>query len=237
MDSEYRALLEKQDWRRIHRDLVHFARTLAVSGKLWAGGTRRFSGGEEPMLADGCTPRDVVHQVISQTFEGQGQWKWDPERSADIRVHLKWRIRSKLSTLVEKDDNRKRIPVPKDEHGAERFDWLKAPRGMTKGLAEDGVGDHSEEDYSVDLLDRLSTQCLADHPGGDDFTAHLEKGLGDDPRLQDVLTHICNGTPPRRMADAMGISVREVNNLMKRLKRRSRQIMRPDVPIQGKANA
>jgi len=237
MDSEYLDLLETQDWGRIRLELLSYARSKAVSGKIWLGARRSYAEKKEPMLAGGLTPQDIVHEAISQVLEGKGDAKWDPARCADIRPLLRSRVRGKVSDLLRLAENRKGVSIPKDADGAERVDWLEAGKGTNKSLAEDAHGDHSQVEFATAVLEGLSATWHAEHSESDSWIASLKERLRDAPRLSEVLDYVLNGTPVRGMVDPMGLPKREINNLMKRLRRRLGGVLQSETPTQRKANA
>lgn len=245
-DPEYRQLLDQQDWAKIIPELVLFACERAVAGKFWTGTTRHFemkedtlhAGGPaprdnvmtEPMLANGKTPKDVVQEVLLEVVKGERKWRWDPTRNLDIRVHLRYRIWSRLSKLMKHSDNTKRRRVPTDDKGEERFDLVdKKDAGVraarTKELHENSVrleepsapeqGDFDPGRYGAFLEKRLQEET--DLRSTDE---HIRNAFMGDEDLEIVYDYIANGTPSREIAKELGIPVAEVNNLKKRLYRR-----------------
>ncbi len=245
-DSEYRKLLAQQNWAEIYPELVLYACEQAVSGKTWTGTTRQFKMKEdklqtdgaaprdnvhtEPMLADGKTPKDIVQDVLLETMKGEKKWRWDPARNSDIRVHLKYRIWSRISTLIEKEDNIKRVRVPQDDKGNDRYDLIdkdgtKAKAEPTTELAEDAVRLEEPSAPEQADLDPSQFEAFLDRRLREDsdlrsLDERIRKAFNGDTELEIVYDYMANECPPRRIAEELGIPVADVNNLKKKLYRR-----------------
>jgi len=245
-DPEYRKLLDQQDWAKIYPELVLFACEKAVSGKFWTGTTRHFEMQEDknhgggpaprnniktdPMLANGKTPEDVVQEVLAEVVKGKGKWRWDPTRNLDIRVHLRYRIWSRLSKLVKHSDNTKRRRVLKDDKGEERFDLIeKKDAGVqaagTKELHEDSVlleepANPEQGDFDPGRFGAFLERRLGEETDLRSTDEHIRNAFIGDDDLEVIYDYVANETPPRDIAKELGIPVTDVNNLKKRLYRR-----------------
>jgi RNA polymerase sigma factor (sigma-70 family) len=253
IDPAYLRLLEKQDWTRIYPELVYYACEQAAAKPSWAKTKRSFEIKEDrilgtpavmvqPMLSQGKTPEDIVQEAMQKVFEGVGKWKWDPSRQADIRVHLRWRIRGLISDLVRNKENVRQVPVPQDENGNDRFDLIGKPEPTPKPIkdlvedAEAHPNGHLPTENSP-VADVEAREVSPDDDEPDDVVNSLEASLTNDEAtskaaqaiklacegdadLEIVGYYIINGTPPRDIATELGLTVAVVNNLKKQFKRK-----------------
>lgn len=146
------------------------------------------------------TPQDVVHEAIKRLVAGPREW--DPVNYPEIVPVVRGVIRSLYSHLPERDENKLRV-VPHDDQG-KPVDVDELPGG-TK----------AHQSTELEFL-WVRTQIEAAIEGEDDLVA--------------VYLAIIDGcVKPSEIADDLGITVEEVNNRLRRLRRRCRGNVRIEV--------
>ncbi|OQA22611.1 MAG: RNA polymerase factor sigma-70 [Chloroflexi bacterium ADurb.Bin360] len=143
-------------------------------------------------LAEGYTIEDVVQEVIVKTLSGVR--KWDPEKGP-LLPWLYAQSRSILDALAQSASHRHEMHIPDME-------VLIAAQSLDP----------------LEIIIEREREAQIRHK-----TETLIEIVEEDPELQEVLQVILAGCEPRprHIALELGISVREVDNRLKRLRRRA----------------
>lgn len=159
--------------------------------------------GESPDLAKGYTVEDVVQEVILKTFEGIR--KWDPDKGP-LLPWLQLQSKSMIDALAKSASHRHEVSL--------------LDLDVENPVAE----------YAPDLLEVVLEKEAKAHAR--QKIEALFRAVDDVPELREVLQVILDGCPPRPryLALELNISVREVDNRLKRLRRCASKLVHEDVP-------
>jgi RNA polymerase sigma factor (sigma-70 family) len=208
LNSEVFNELQQADWRTIGKDLVAFARWWADHYQWRSGGTQ--------LLPQGKTLEDVVQDVIVKTIEGRRHW--DP-RKGPLLPWLKDQIRSEIDALAKSAPHTRELAFPEDQEGylpAEDIEYPAFENGVFPGAASPDPTlitiEEEERAYDKQMADALFD--AVDHQ----------------PELEQVLVAILDGCDPepRYLAETLGTSVQDINNRLRRLRRRATRISREE---------
>lgn len=143
-------------------------------------------------LPGGIEPKDVVHQAIQELL-AEGKRTWDDKEYPDVTVPLRGIIRSIMSHTKNQAYYKDRVR-PKNEDGKE-LDVDDFP-------CTDDKNPQTSLDFS-----RLRRK--------------IETAIEGDDDLLDIYFAILEGyDPSQEIAEYLGISVKEVNNRLRRLRRK-----------------
>jgi len=190
-------LLNEQDWEALGKRLVLYAaKRVGVTASLFDG---------TDVLLAGISIRDVVQDVITKTLSHERQW--DPDRG-ELWPWLKAQIRSELSHLY-KSASARHERVIYDESILE-----EEPESQDSEQREaiERAGVPSAEDEAL----RRERAALASKMVGAVLTL-----VEDDPELLEMIEVMMDDCPykPQSLAERLGVSVKNINNRQKRLRR------------------
>ncbi len=206
MDPSVFEQLQKADWGEIGKRLVVFAERLARR-YYWQTGTWCNH------LAKGATPEDIVQHVITKAFAGERQW--DPARGP-LETWLRWCIKSVMYALYQAGNHEVQPPIETEEEGSmdwmDWIDWAAWKRGY--------VGSNSPPQTPEETL-----LAAEEHTAAKQRVQVLLDDVSDAPELERIILAILDGCEPkpRFLAEELNIPVEEVNNQLKRLRRRIRK--------------
>jgi hypothetical protein len=182
--------LSQTDLERLLERLTHYA--LCKMQKLKWRGAYLSNGGSPPCAYE---PTDFALDAIKGALHGKRNW--NREKYATLELFLKSVIRSRINNLVKSPDN----------SGSQRF----APAKNAGGDETEGFESCEANHVKVVILKEW---C-------DKFRAAARKDLEGDSFLTQLFECIDSGyTKPLEIAEVCGISVNDVNNGMKRLRRK-----------------
>jgi hypothetical protein len=177
--------------------------TLHASCKLlrlcWRGivGSR---GGAAP---GGVEPADLAAAAITDVIEGTRSW--DREAQPDFLNFLRGVVDSKVSHLVREVENRKSRRLAPADSGEE-------------GAAAHGVAGREPD----------PAQFVQEREAADRFRARVFKAVEGDEIASKVFECLeAEYTKPQEMAELLGLTVSEINNAQKRLRRKVNELLTP----------
>lgn len=140
-------------------------------------------------------PEDVVYEAITQLLTGQRNW--DEKRFPDVTIVLKGIIKSLFSHIRSQKYNKTRSR-PKDKDGNEiNVDEFADQREL------------SHKNNPTMALELEQTKSI------------IENALENDDEAMEVYLAIIDGhIKPKDIAKTINVSVKEVNNRLKRLRRK-----------------
>lgn len=148
---------------------------------------------------DSINAEHFVTEAITKTFEGVR--KWDFNRFPDITIHLKGVVKSLISSHFKSSS--KSI--------------------VTSGKAKEDIDTLFEEETfnNNELLDNDSrtTQSAEQVMITSEDWSKIESGFGTDNDGYVIYCEWLEGSPPRDIAESLGIPVSDVNNSIKKGKR------------------
>jgi DNA-directed RNA polymerase specialized sigma24 family protein len=190
------------------RDLLQEMDWSAIRKALLIYATWRARGycwhrGESPDLAKGYTVEDVVQEVIVKTFEGTR--RWDPEKG-QLLPWLQLQSKSVIDALAKSASHRHEVSL--------------------LDLDIEGLVTEQSPDLLEIVLEEEARACVERR------VEALFRAVDGVPELQEVLQAILDGClpRPRHLALELNLSVREVDNRLKRLRRRASKLVHEDVP-------
>jgi RNA polymerase sigma factor (sigma-70 family) len=195
--------LQGADWETIGKELVAYAEHLAQNYRWRRGGSCE--------LAQGKTSEDIVQEVIVKTIEGDRRWK--PERGP-LKPWLKAQVRSVMSNLVRSAAHKHEREFPNEDHETTHtYDEYYVSEISTSTIPahlmnpEDIVLEHEE------------------HGQADQKISALFQSISGETDLEDVVCAVMGGCKlqPRYLAEYLGVSVSEINNRLKKLRRRAKE--------------
>jgi DNA-directed RNA polymerase specialized sigma24 family protein len=163
----------------------------------WRAQNYRWASGQHMELAPGISLADVVQRVIEKTLSGERQW--DPTKGPLV-PWLKDQVKSVLDALAKSAPHRHEVPALEGEDGAERV-------GICAASPPPNPEEHLLQAERVNAL----------------FQA-----VSGEQALEEVLEAVMNGCEPkpRYLAAELGVPVEDINNRLKRLRRR---VLREDI--------
>lgn len=197
--------LQAADWVEIGKNMLEFAILFARLNYGWWDAS-------SDQLPKGMKLEDVVQQVILKTIDGRRQW--DPTKGP-LEPWLKDQIKSELSALYKSAAHRRESHSVEVEEGNDGSETLYTRRGRQD--ARDVPGSPSAEERAIE---REEEEFAAKKIG-----AIFEQVAGQ-PELEDILSAIMGGCEPKPQAlsDALGVPITEINNRIKRLRRRAIEV-------------
>ncbi|MBN2258846.1 MAG: sigma-70 family RNA polymerase sigma factor [Anaerolineaceae bacterium] len=187
-------------------DLLQETNWSAIRKALLTYSTRRarnycWNQGKSPDLAKGYTVEDVVQEVIVKTFEGVR--KWDPEKG-QLLPWLQLQSKSVMDALAKSASHRHEMSL--SDLDIESL-AIEQPPDLESVLPEEARADIRRK---VEMLFRA---------------------VDDVPELREILQAILDGCSPRPryLALELNISIREVDNRLKRLRRCASKLVYEDV--------
>jgi RNA polymerase sigma factor (sigma-70 family) len=165
----------------------------------WRARSYRWNRGRNLDLAKGYTVEDVVQEVILKMLSGIR--KWDPEKG-QLLPWLQTQCRSVIDALVKSAGHRREV----------------------NNLEMESFAKHSPDPLEVVLEEEAKTQIHQK-------VKALFQAVNEEPELREVLQAIVDGCEPwpRYIALELDISVREVDNRLKRLRRCATKLTERDV--------
>jgi len=203
VDLKTYELLQEQKWEPIYRELVAF-------GIYWAQNYHWRHGGLQELTA-GQTIADVVQEAIIKTIEGKRSW--DPQKGPLV-PWLRDQVKSEIDHLYHSAASRHEVLIPESEDGEELTDWIEH-RSSQGGDVSVVVSSQNPEEI---VLKKEDIEKREDA---------LFQATSGDPELEEILEIIAGGCAPRPryLAAELGVPVTDVNNRLKRLRRRAWQLL------------
>jgi RNA polymerase sigma factor (sigma-70 family) len=166
----------------------------------WRAKGYRWRGGRDLELTGGYTVEDVIQEVIAKALSGIR--RWDPDRG-ELLPWLQAQSRSILDALARSAPHRREVSVLDLEDLAS----AQAPDPLEALLEQEAWAQEMQR------VDRL-------------FQA-----VAGEPELEQVLWLIIDGCEPRPryLALELGVPVAEINNRLKRIRRRALRLDKEDV--------
>lgn len=190
------------DWAQIGKELLAFA---VYRAKLY-----RWRSGGLHLLARGMELQDVVQDVIVKTLRGQR--KWEPH-TGPLVPWLKDQVKSEIDALAKSAAHRREESLEPDWQVVEEGTGPEEQPALQAG--------RSSADPSVDaeavLIEAEDTLSAGKKVGA------LFDAIDGDQELEEVVQAVLDGCEPkpRYLAEHLGLSVEEINNRVKRLRRRA----------------
>jgi len=198
--DEKRSELDRETFKRLQEADWTTLQSQLLACATWQAGGYRWHRGDDLELAEGKTVEDVVQEVIMKTLSGARQW--NPARGP-LLPWLQAQSRSIIDALAKSASHR---------HEVSTLDL--------EGLASA----HSPDPLEAVLEKEANAQSMR-------RVAALFQAVDKEPELQTVLQVILDSCEPRPryIAAELGVPVDEVNNRMKRLRRRAAKLAQHDV--------
>ncbi len=187
--------LEKTDWAQVGVQLVGYAAYLARS--------YRWGASPADTIALGMAAEDVASLAIRKVWSGERCWV--PEQQPELLHFLKGVVRSEMGHLYRRSAARHEIRHPTGPDGAESEEMLAIRSdGTTQSVDPEAELIRNEERAH----DRQRIRDLHD-------------AVRDKPELAMIIDAIGRGCGerPRHLATELDVSVPEINNRLKRLRR------------------
>lgn len=196
MKPEVFAFLQRQDWAAIGKRLVAFG--------LWWASRYQWRKGNLPELAQGKTIEDIIQTVVEKTFSGQR--RFDPMRGP-LEPWLRDQIKSEIDALARSAAHRCEESQAEDEPSDPEL--LTPVQSRTHRV----LGTPLEHDPEAIAL---SQEEIAER------SAALFDAIADDKGLEAIVVALLDGCEPvpRILAAELGVSVEDIYNRVKRLRRR-----------------
>jgi DNA-directed RNA polymerase specialized sigma24 family protein len=174
--------------------------TLHASSKLRRLHWRGVSGSLGGKTPGGIEAVDLAQSAILDVIEGKRTW--DPQADPDFLKFLQGVVDSKVSHLVEGLENRK-----------------------SRRLGPASAGDENSGAYEVEASGPSPAELVVNRDSAETFRAAVIKCLEGDDLAYKVLECLeAEYTKPSEIAEMLGISVADVNNAQKRLRRKLDQL-------------
>jgi DNA-directed RNA polymerase specialized sigma24 family protein len=150
-------------------------------------------------LAAGQSLEDVVQHVIEKTISGERHW--DPARGP-LLPWLKDQVKGVIDALAKAAVRRHETQAPEEDNLEE---FVEGP-GASRSLSPEAI-----------LLEKEAAAQMAERADA------LFQAVNDELELEAVMSAILNGCEPkpRYLAAELGVSVEDINNRLKRLRRRA----------------
>ncbi len=194
-------LLEAADWEEIILRLTRYA--------MWRSRRYTWQSGDSSILPGGKTPEDIACDAIHKVW--QGTRTWDPEKYPNLLTHLMWIVNSDLEHLYSSMEHKivRRVQKPGDEQTITNIN----DDPMTTQVF---VEIQNPEEELISREQQIVEQRVKN------ALYKLVKGEDD---LEMLLLCIEEGIDkPEVIAVQMGWEVSKVNNLKKKLLRRTTKI-------------
>jgi DNA-directed RNA polymerase specialized sigma24 family protein len=160
----------------------------------WRASNYRWNRGEIPELTEGYTVEDVVQEVILKALSGVR--RWDPAKG-ELQPWLRAQCCSVIDALAKSAPHRREVSI----------------------LERENLAQSSSDPLELLLEEEAEAQTRRK------VKAFLQ-AVGEETGLQEVLQAVMNGCEPwpRYIAHETGISVRDADNRLKRLRRRASRL-------------
>lgn len=203
-DPSIREDLKQKDWETILPGLLYYAHSLCR--KYYWLGNRHLS------------PQDLVQEAIARAFgcgKDGGYRNWNKERCPDLSVFLKSTIKSIVNHKIE---HLRKFPHDSIEKHGERVDESPIDEDDTR-LAKSMLSGISGESPEEILLSSENTRMLSERVN------KLKSLAEDDEEIGFVIMCFEEGiSTPREIAETTGYNIHNVYNIIKRIKRKARNI-------------
>ncbi|HOU12774.1 MAG TPA: hypothetical protein PKZ84_06630 [Anaerolineae bacterium] len=202
MDIETFKLLQQAGWDTIGKKLLAFT--------VWRAQNYRWRRGDGFELVVGKTCEDIVQEVILKTLNGDRHW--DPNKG-ELLPWLKDQIKSELDHFAKSTAHRYEKPIPQDENQEDDTGMLDCLAQIHNSI---NTSISEPEQAIVDTEDRAGIKQQVN------ALFEIVDGV---PELEQILEAVIDGCEPkpRELADWLSISVQEVNNRLKRIRRQARK--------------
>jgi DNA-directed RNA polymerase specialized sigma24 family protein len=200
-------LLQDQDWGAISKQMIAFAIYLARNyrwrkGRCWD-------------LALGRTVEDMVQEVIVKTIEGRRGW--DPRRGPLV-PWMRDQVKSEIDHLCRSAAHRREVLDPAS----------MLPEPGT------GVGEHMQHQREVPTCRHSQNPeaVVLKYEEIEQREKALLQAANEDSELEEIVDAIrCGCIPkPGYLAAEIGVPVKNINNRLKRLRRRAMKLMEENEP-------
>ena len=150
-------------------------------------------------MAAGQSLEDVVQHVIEKTISGERHW--DPAKGPLV-PWLKYQVKSVIDALANAAVRRHETQSAEGDDVEESV----AGPGTSRSLSLEAI-----------VLENEAAAQMAERVDG------LFQAVNNDPELEAVMSAILHGCEPkpRYLAAELGVSVEDINNRLKRLRRRA----------------
>ena len=196
------SFLATTNWDEVSRRVLAYTISLAQNRR-WRGQIGGVDKSAE--LTNGVSCEDIVQQLIEKTIKGER--KWDPDKG-ELEPWLCAQVKSAISHLIESS-------VHKHERAdvSEELDNRPATAVVASSSARFAVGTEIIVLREIDAAAKVAAIY--------DVTA-------DDPEVEELVTAILDGceSKPRMLAQQLGTDVQDINNRLKRLRRRVVEVRR-----------
>jgi DNA-directed RNA polymerase specialized sigma24 family protein len=191
--------LKETDWGAVGQELLAFA-IQRIQDYKW--GTYNWQE-----LPKGNTPEDIVQHIIEKTLTDKRHW--DPHKGPLV-PWLKDQVKSVVDALYNSAACRREIPAPTDADEDDSDDFRSSQR-----LALDSFASPANANPENILLEKEEAEWAAKRINA------LFAAVEGEPELQQVLSAMIDGCEPkpRYIATEIGVSIPEVNNRLKRIRR------------------
>jgi DNA-directed RNA polymerase specialized sigma24 family protein len=152
------------------------------------------------VLAAGQSLEDVVQHVIEKTISGERHW--DPAKGPLV-PWLKDQVKSVIDAIANAAVRRHETQAAEGDNAEE---FVEDHPGASRPLSPEAI-----------VLEKEAAAQVAERADA------LFQAVNDEPELEAVMSAILNGCAPkpRYLAAELGVSVEDINNRLKRLRRRA----------------
>jgi DNA-directed RNA polymerase specialized sigma24 family protein len=191
--------LKETDWGAVGQELLAFT-ILRIQNYKWGTYSRQ-------ELPQGKTPEDIVQHIIEKTLTGKRHW--DPQKGPLV-PWLKDQAKSVVDAVYNSAARRREIPTSTDDDENESDDL-----GLPRHRALDSFASPSNASPENILLEEEEAEWAAKRINT------LFAAVSGEPELQQVLSVMMDGCEPkpRYLAEERGVSISEINNCLKRIRR------------------
>ncbi|MFN8469034.1 MAG: sigma factor [Caldilineaceae bacterium] len=189
--------LEQANWDELSRKVL--ARAIWVAqNKRWHGRQGNVDATTE--LVGGVSCEDVVQELIVKTIRGER--KWDPDK-VELEPWLYSQVRSLVSHLIESAEHAHASIYTDEEIESQ-------PNAAVVGSPSARLARSSEVTVLRTMDDAAAVAAIYD-------------ATADDPQLEELVTATLDGCEPKpqALAEELGTNVQDINNRLKRLRRRA----------------
>jgi DNA-directed RNA polymerase specialized sigma24 family protein len=194
--------LWQANWGQIGKELLAFA---VVRARIY-----RWRTGGIHLLARGMELQDVVQDVIDKTLRGQRQWKPD---KGPLVPWLMDQVKSEIDALAKSAAHRREESLEPDWQDAEGWDRAEEQAVLQKSASYDAPSVEPER-ILIESEDILSAEKKV---------GALFEAISSEQELEVVVQAVLDGCEPkpRYLAEHLGVPVEDINNRVKRLRRRA----------------
>jgi DNA-directed RNA polymerase specialized sigma24 family protein len=165
----------------------------------WRARNYRWRSGRNSILAAGQSLEDVVQHIVEKTISGERHW--DPTKGPLV-PWLKDQVKSVIDALANAAVMRHETQAPEGDSIEE---FVEGP-GASRSLSPEAI-----------LLEKEAAAQAAERADV------LFQAVNEEPELEAVMSAILDGCEPkpRYLAAELGVSLEDINNRLKRLRRRA----------------